>query len=91
MTTLESTLLTSTPKQESLTSKIRARIAEHLGISVEHINDDANLNDDLGLDLLDVIELMMLLEDAFVDAGVTNETDQIEAVGDLIRHIERNQ
>ena len=47
------------------------------------------MTDDFGLDLLDIVELMILLEKQFVaDGKVTDETDEIEFVSDLIRHIE---
>jgi acyl carrier protein len=65
--------------------------AQHVGVDVEYINDDLDLSEDLALDLFDVIELMMVLEEIFIDQTVTNEADEIELVGDLIRHIERHQ
>jgi len=78
-------------KEGSLASKIRARLAEHVGVDVECINDDSHLSEDFGLDLLDIIELTILLEEQFpaAEGEVTNEPNQIEFVGDLIRHIER--
>jgi acyl carrier protein len=91
MTSLAVSSPSSALKQDSGSSEIRARIAEHVGVDVEHINDDSDLSEDLGLDLLDVIELMMVLEDTFIDQTVANEADEIELVGDLIRHIERHQ
>jgi acyl carrier protein len=45
--------------------------------------------DDLGADWLDRLELMIAIEDRFVDVVIRDEdVDQIEVVGDLIRHIE---
>ena len=90
MTSLALTSPSSTLKEGVFTSKIRARIAEYVGIDVEHINDESDLNEDFGLDLLDVMELLILLEDIFFDGRLTNEADEIEVVGDLIRHIEQH-
>ena len=90
MTSLALTSLSSTLKEGVFTSKIRARIAEYVGIDVEYINDDSDLNEEFGLDLLDVMELLILLEDIFLDGRLTNEADAIELVGDLIRHIEQH-
>jgi acyl carrier protein len=86
------TSLTLTPripalKEELLTSKIRACIAEHLGVDVEFISDESHFRDDLGLDRLDIIELMILLEEQFLDGKVTDEAE-IEFVSDLILDIE---
>jgi acyl carrier protein len=40
-------------------------------------------------DLLDRLELMIVIEDRFTDVVITDEeVDQLEVVGDLIRHIE---
>jgi acyl carrier protein len=45
--------------------------------------------DDLGADWLDRLELMIVIEDRIADVVITDEdVDQLEVVGDLIRHIE---
>src|SRR5437763_7389053 len=76
---------------DQLNREIRARIAQYVGIGVDDIRDDAELNEDLGLDLLEVMELTVLLEEMFVGGTVINEPDRIKVVGDLIRHIERHR
>ena len=76
-------------KEGSLARKIRAYIAGHVGVDVEAINDDSDFGEDLGLDLIEVIELTILLEDEFAGGRLTGEADEIELVGDLVRHIER--
>jgi acyl carrier protein len=90
MISLAFTSPSSALKEGVLTSKIRTRIAEYVGIDVEYINDDRDLSEDLGLDLLDVMGLLILLEDIFLDGRLTNEADEIEVVGDLIHHIEQH-
>ena len=68
---------------------IRALIAEHLGIDVERVTDEAHFADDLGADWLDRLELMIAVEDQFTEVEITDEeADQISVVGDLIRHVE---
>jgi acyl carrier protein len=75
------------PQVDFDTNKVRTLIAEYLGIDAKRVTDEAHFSEDLGLDWLDQIELMILIEDAF--AGVEfSDTDQIEVVSDLIRHIE---
>src|SRR5262245_59645467 len=68
--------------------EIRRLIAEHLGIAVEHVIDDAHLAEDLGADWLDRLELMIAIEDRFGVEITDDEADQICAVGDLVRHVE---
>ena len=61
-----------------------------MGINVEHINNESDLNEDFGLDLLDVMESLILLEDIVLEERLTNEANEIEVLGDLIRHIEQH-
>jgi acyl carrier protein len=68
------------------TNKLRALIAEYVGIETDLVTDEAHFSDDLGLDWLDQLELMVLIEDEF--AGVEIPETKIEVVGDLIRNIE---
>ena len=73
--------------------KVRSFIAEYVGIDAEEITDETHLTDDLGLDWLDQLELMVLIEDEFVGVDFFANTTgtQIELVGDLIRRIERHK
>jgi acyl carrier protein len=68
---------------------VRALIAHRLGVDVKRVTDEAHFTNDLGADWLDRLELMIVIEDWFAGVEVTDEdVDQIEFVGDLIRHIE---
>jgi len=68
---------------------VRALIANQLGIDVKRVTDEAHFTDDLGADWLDRLELMIVIEDQFANVVITDEdVDQIEVVGDLIRHIQ---
>jgi acyl carrier protein len=48
------------------TNKLRTLIADYVGIEAELVTDEAHFSDDLGLDWLDQLELMVLIEDEFV-------------------------
>jgi acyl carrier protein len=70
-------------------NRIRALIAQQLGVALERVTDEAHFADDLGADWLDRIELMIVIEDQFAGVEITDDdADQINVVGDLIRHIE---
>ncbi len=76
-------------KATSATNDVRTLIANHLGVSVCRVTDDAHLTDDLGADWLDRLDLMIAVEDQFAGVEITDDdVDRIELVGDLIRHIE---
>jgi acyl carrier protein len=79
----------ATAREEVLGAKnVRTLIAHQLGVDVKRVTDEAHFADDLGADWLDRLELMIAIEDRFVDVVITDEdVDQIDVVGDLIRHL----
>jgi acyl carrier protein len=88
LSSLSSTQRTA-PQENFDTDKMRTLIAEYLGIDVRRVTDEAHFSDELGADWLDRLELMILIEDEFAGVEITDDdADQIEVVGDLIRHIE---
>ena len=71
--------------------EVRRFIAEYSSIDPQDVTDDVRL-DDLGLDWLDQLELMVLIEEEFVgvDFFANNIVTQMVLVGDLMRHIEHH-
>jgi acyl carrier protein len=70
-------------------NKVRALIARYLGIDVEQLTDEVHFRNDFDLDSLNWLELLILLEETFSGVEFSDAAvDQIEVVGDLIRHIE---
>src|SRR5258707_15882164 len=80
----------TTPIKELFTTNdVRTLVANHLGVSVGRVTDEAHFTDDLGADWLDRLDLMIAVEDQFAGLEITDgDVDRIEFVGDLIRHIE---
>src|SRR6516165_7745487 len=56
---------TTAIKEVFATSDVRTLVANHLGVSVCRVTDEAHFTDDLGADRLDHLELMMMVEDQF--------------------------
>ena len=52
--------------------RVKAAVAEQLGMNVEDINNDASFMEDLGADSLDLVELVMSFESDF---GITIPDD----------------
>jgi acyl carrier protein len=70
-------------------NKVRALIARYLGIDVEQLTDEVHFRNDFDLDSLNWLELLILIEETFSGVEFSDAAvDQIEIVGDLIRHIE---
>jgi acyl carrier protein len=69
--------------------KVLEIIADRIGKKKEDIAGDAVLNEDLGLDQLDMIELQMALEEEFALAIPDEVVEQkfIE-VDDVVRYVE---
>jgi acyl carrier protein len=85
---LTSTEQTTAIKEVLATNDVRTLVANHLGVSVGRVTDQAHFTHDLGADWLDRLELMMAVEDQFAGVEITDgDVDQIEVVGDLIRLI----
>ena len=67
--------------------RLRKLIAGYLGVDASRVTDQANMSDDLGIEWLDQIELLLIIEDEF--AGIKfSDLPAIERVGDLLRYIE---
>jgi acyl carrier protein len=83
-------ITTQHPTRAGLGSEqLRQLIAQHFGVALERVTDEAHFADDLGADWLDRIELMIVIEDQFAGVEITDDdADQINVVGDLIRHVE---
>jgi acyl carrier protein len=86
---LKSSQKATTTREVFASLDVRTLIANQLGVDVKRVTDEAHFTDDLGADWLDRLELMIVIEDRFADVVITEEdVDQLEVVGDLIRHIE---
>ena len=70
------------------TKDVRTLIAHQLGVDVKRVTDEAHFANDLGADWLDRLELMIEIEAQFPAVEFTDDdVDQIDVVGDLIRHL----
>ncbi|MBH0241213.1 acyl carrier protein [Helicobacter pylori] len=68
---------------------MQAVIAEQLGIDVSQVTPEAEFVKDLGVDSLDIVELIMALEGRF-DIEISDEqAEKIVNVGDAMRYIEK--
>ena len=51
--------------KEEIKEKVREFLVEDLEIEEEKINDDATLKDDLGIDSLDFVDIVVIVEKKF--------------------------
>ena len=89
ITSLKSSQKATATSEVLASLDVRTLIANQLGVDIKRVTDEAHFTDDLGADWLDRLELMIVIEDRFADVLIRDEdVDQLEVVGDLIRHIE---
>nr|WP_309544567.1 acyl carrier protein [Xianfuyuplasma coldseepsis] len=68
--------------------KLQEIIVSELGVDKEDVTLEADLNDDLGADSLDAVELIMAIEDEF-DLSVSDEVAQgLKNVQQIVDYIE---
>jgi acyl carrier protein len=67
------------PRVEVLAANdVRTLIANHLGVDVKRVTDEAHFTDDLGADWLDRLELMIVIEDRSAHVVITDEDESSE-------------
>ncbi len=68
--------------------KIKAIVAEQLGVDEDQVTADASFVDDLGADSLDTVELIMAFEEEFEVEIPDEEAQKIKTVQDVIDYIQ---
>jgi acyl carrier protein len=68
--------------------KIKSIIVEQLDADEAAVTMDANIQDDLGADSLDVVDLVMSIEESFDIEIPDEDVENIKTVGDIVKYIE---
>ncbi|WRE82027.1 acyl carrier protein [Helicobacter pylori] len=68
---------------------MQAVIAEQLEIDASQVTPEAKFMKDLGVDSLDIVELIMALEERFGIEIPDEQAEKIVNVGDVMRYIEK--
>ena len=75
----------------AIESRVRAIIADQLGVAEEEIKTESRFIEDLGADSLDIVELIMAMEEEFETEIPDEEAEKILTVGDTIEYIKAHQ
>jgi len=70
--------------------KVKAILAEQFDVEEDKVTADTDLQEDLGADSLDVVDLLMSIEDEFGVEIPDDEIENIKTVGSLVSYIEAN-
>ena len=77
-------------ERAELVNRVRAIIAEQLGVEADGFKEDASFIDDLGADSLAVVELVLAFEEQFKIDIPDSETEKMRTVADVISYIEQH-
>jgi acyl carrier protein len=72
---------------DSLEQKVRAVVADQLGVDLSEVRADASILDDLCADSLDVVEMVMSLEEAFDIEVPDEDVEEMKTVADVERYV----
>jgi acyl carrier protein len=71
----------------NIEQKVKAIIAENLGVNADEIKITSSFIDDLGADSLDIVELVMQMEEEFEVEIPDEEAENIKTVQDAVNFI----
>ncbi|GAA8273903.1 acyl carrier protein [Helicobacter pylori] len=74
----------------ALFEQVRSIIAEQLNVDAAQVTPEVEFVKDLGVDSLDVVELIMALEEKFGIEIPDEQAEKIVNVGDVVKYIEDN-
>ncbi|MDO4742911.1 MAG: acyl carrier protein [bacterium] len=67
--------------------KVKNILSQQLDVEEDSIVMESRIDDDLGADSLDVVDILMSLEDEFNVEIPDEEIDNIRTVGDLVNYL----
>lgn len=68
--------------------KVKSIIMEQLDVEEDKVTMDAVIQDDLGADSLDIVDLVMSFEEEFDIEIPDDQVENIKTVGDIVKYIE---
>ena len=70
--------------------KIKELIVDQLGVDEDAVTAEANIQDDLGADSLDIVDLIQTIEDEYDLSIPDDAVEEIKTVNDIVNYIEKN-
>lgn len=71
--------------------KVKETVAEALGADIDTITAETSFKEDLGADSLDLFEMVMAFEEAFEVEIPSEDLEQIQTVGDVVKYLEAHK
>jgi acyl carrier protein len=77
--------------RDEVFERIREVLAERLSVEESDVTEEANFQEDLGADSLDLVEMIMELEDQFGIKIPDEDAQQIQTVGQAVEYVTSHQ
>ncbi len=77
--------------RDEVFERIREVLAERLSVEEADINEEANFQEDLGADSLDLVEMIMELVDQFGIKIPDEDAQGIQTVGQAVEYVTSHQ
>ena len=77
--------------KEEIFDKLKELVVDQLGVEEDEVTMEASMQDDLGADSLDLVDLVMSVEEEFGVKVADEDLENIKTVGDIVDYIEENK
>lgn len=74
--------------KEEIFDKLKELDVDQLGVEEDEVTMEATMQDDLGADSLDLVDLVMSVEEEFGVKVADEDLENIKTVGDIVNYIE---
>ena len=74
--------------KEEIFDKLKELVVDQLGVEEDEVTMEASMQDDLGADSLDLVDLVLSVEEEFGVKVADEDLENIKTVGDIVNYIE---
>ena len=74
--------------KEEIFDKLKELVVDQLGVEEDEVTMEASMQDDLGADSLDLVDLVMSVEEEFGVKVADEDLENIKTVGYIVNYIE---
>lgn len=77
--------------KEEIFDKLKELVVDQLGVDDDEVTTEATIQEDLGADSLDLVDLVMAVEEEFDVKIADEDLEGIKTVGDIVDYIAKNK